>query len=102
MNLILLKEKTYLKELKPKFIRFGIDIKKSIEKYDDTIMYDILKKNSDNIYSLNDKLIIEHELEIDNKMKQIDNEFIKLSMNFNDDYYKIISSKNKIIINSKK
>ena len=74
-------------DLKPKFIRFNIDMKKSLEK-DDFIIYNILDITKSDI-NLNNKLIIEHELEIDNKMKQLDNEYIKLNINFVNDLYKI-------------
>lgn len=77
-------------ELKPKFIRFNIDMKKSLEK-DDSLVYNVLE-NKNNFIELNNKLIIEHDLEIDNKMKQLDNEFIKLNMNFTSDLYQIYSN----------
>jgi transcription initiation factor TFIIIB Brf1 subunit/transcription initiation factor TFIIB len=101
-------------ELKPKFIRFNIDIPKSIDKYsDNSIVYDIIKKKPtindilgntiesiennnfefiNEIVEINDNLIMEHDIEIDNKMKQLDNKFLKLKMSFTEDLYKILSS----------
>ena len=35
---------------------------------------------------------MEHDIEIDNKMKQLDNKFLKLKMTFTEDLYKILSS----------
>ena len=74
-------------ELKSKFIRFNIDIKKCLDK-DNNFIFDILKKEND-VYHLNNKLIIEHDIEIDNRMKQIENEYIKLNINFVNDLYEI-------------
>lgn len=65
--------------LKPKFIRFNIDIKKKFGK-DTSVIYNILQKDENSKFKLNEKLIVEHSIEIDNKCKQIDNEFIKLSL----------------------
>ncbi len=75
-------------ELKHKFVRFNINTNQSIGK-DHNIIYNILNKDSQNDYSINSKLIIEHDIEIDNKMKQIDNEFIRLKINFTDELNKI-------------
>jgi hypothetical protein len=77
-------------ELKPKFIRFNIDIKKCLN-IENEYIYNILDKDNDENYNLNTKLIVEHDIELDNKMKQIDNEYIKLKMNFTDELYKIYS-----------
>jgi len=74
-------------ELKSKFVRFNIDIKKSLDK-EYSIVYNILDKQEEK-YNINTKLIIEHDIEIDNKMKQIDNEYVRLKMNFTDELYKI-------------
>ena len=77
-------------ELKPKFMRFNIDINKSLSKYpDNCIIYNILKIDSDNNYNINSNLIVEHDIEIDNKMKQIDNEYIKLNLFFSDELFQI-------------
>ena len=75
-------------ELKPKFMRFNIDIKECMNK-DQNYIYNILEKDSNNNYVFNNKTIIEHNFEIDYKMKQIDNEYIRLNMNFIDDLYKL-------------
>ena len=74
--------------LKPKFIRFNIDIESALNTKHD-IVYNILENDViTNEYSINDKLIVEHSIEIDNKTNQIDNEFLKLNINFIDDMYK--------------
>ncbi len=75
-------------ELKIKFIRFNIDVNKT---FDSSVnlssLFNILKIDSNNIYHINDGLIVEHTIEIDNKLKQVENEFIKLNINFVDDIY---------------
>jgi transcription initiation factor TFIIB len=86
-------------ELKSKFVRFNIDTNKSLNKNSD-IIYNILKKNN-NGYVIDNKLIIEHNIEIDNKMKQLDNEFIRLNMTFNDDLYDLYLQKNNKLLNKK-
>ena len=71
-------------------MRFNIDINKSLSKYpDNCIIYNILKIDSDNNYNINSNLIVEHDIEIDNKMKQIDNEYIKLNLFFSDELFQI-------------
>jgi transcription initiation factor TFIIIB Brf1 subunit/transcription initiation factor TFIIB len=87
-------------ELKSKFVRFNIDTNKSLNK-DSDIIYNILKKKNSR-YILDNKLIIEHNIEIDNKMKQIDNEYIRLQITFIDELYDIYSKNNKNLLNIKK
>ena len=65
-------------ELKPKFIRFNIDINKMLKK-DNSIIYSILSKKNDKIV-VNDKLIVEHDIELSNKNYQIDNEYMRLKL----------------------
>ncbi len=77
--------------LKPKFIRFGIDIEKTMGKPLNKI-YNILYEEN-NLYKLNDKLITEHNIEIYNKDKQLDNEFIRLNLEIADIKYEIFKSK---------
>jgi hypothetical protein len=83
-------------ELKSKFVRFNIDTNKSLDK-DSDVIYNILKKDN-NGYKIDNKLIIEHNIEIDNKMKQLDNEFIRLKMTFNDDLHDLYLQKNNKLI----
>jgi len=75
-------------ELKIKFIRFNIDASKT---FDSSInlssLFNILKIDDNNHYHINNRLIVEHTIEIDNKLKQVENEFIKLNINFIDDLY---------------
>lgn len=80
--------------LKPKFLRFNIDIKKILNK-DQREIFNIYDENN---HSLNEKLIIEHNIEFDNLDKQLENEFIKLNIErgdiiYNDLKKKIIFSK---------
>lgn len=76
-------------ELKIKFIRFNIDVEKTFDpNYNMASLFNILNINN-NICHINDKLIVEHTIEIDNKLKQIENEFIKLNINFTNDMYQI-------------
>ena len=83
--------------LKPKFIRFNIDVTKTLGK-DQSILYNILKKDANNNLIINNKLIIEHNIEFDNKIKQIENEFIKLSLDYCDLKYKYLQNNNLIIL----
>jgi hypothetical protein len=71
---------------------------KSLDK-DSDVIYNILKKDN-NGYKIDNKLIIEHNIEIDNKMKQLDNEFIRLKMTFNDDLHDLYLQKNKSLNNN--
>ncbi len=104
-------------ELKSKFVRFNINMHESIDKYSDNfVVYDIIKKKStindvlgnviesiknnnsqfiNNIVEINDNLIMEHDIEIDNKMKQLDNKFLKFKMTMTEEQYKILSNNNK-------
>lgn len=71
-------------ELKPKFIRFGVDV--------DT---EDIRKNPLSIFNyktneFNEKLIVEHNIEFANKNYQIEAEFLRLQLNFADDIYKIL------------
>lgn len=78
-------------ELKIKFIRFNIDVEKSFDsKYNTLSLFNVLNIDKDGDYVINNKLIVEHNIEIDNKLKQTDNEFIKLNLNFTNDVYQII------------
>jgi hypothetical protein len=83
-------------ELKSKFVRFNIDTNKSLNK-DPDIIYNILKK-SNGKYKIDNRLIIEHNMEIDNKIIQLDNEFIRLKMTFNDELYDLYLKKNKKLL----
>ena len=85
-------------ELKSKFVRFNIDTKKSLNK-DYHVIYNILKKNNSH-YTIDNKLINEHSMEIHNKMIQIDNEFIRLKLTFNDELYELYSKNNKFLIHN--
>ena len=77
-------------ELKIKFIRFNIDVSKTFDSSIDlSLLFNILKIDENNIYHINDGLIVEHTIEIDNKLKQIENEFLKLSINFTNDLYQL-------------
>lgn len=87
-------------ELKSKFVRFNIDTNKSLNK-DSDIIYNILKK-SDSGYKIDNKLIIEHNIEIDNKMIQLDNEFIRLKLTFSDELFEIYNKKKLNVSNIKK
>lgn len=77
-------------ELKPKFIRFGVIVNSS--------------NNLDNplsIYNsqtgiINDKLIVEHNIEFINKNYQLEAEYIRLQLNFVDDIYKLYCKNNLI------
>lgn len=75
-------------ELKIKFIRFNIDIGKTFDsKYNSSSLFNILSIDENNICNINNKLIVEHTIEIDNKIKQVENEFIKLNINFTNDLF---------------
>jgi transcription initiation factor TFIIB len=79
-------------ELKPKFMRFNISVEECFGK-EQNYIYNILEIDSDKNYFFNNTTIIEHDLEIDYKMKQIDNEYIRLNLNFVDDLYKLTVKK---------
>lgn len=77
-------------ELKIKFIRFNIDIQQTFDnKYNQSSLYNILLIDQNDIYEINNQLITHHTIEIDYKLKQTENEFIKLNLNFVDDLYQI-------------
>jgi transcription initiation factor TFIIIB Brf1 subunit/transcription initiation factor TFIIB len=75
-------------ELKIKFIRFNINVEKIFDSnYNLSSLFNILTIDNNNICHINNNLIVEHTIEIDNKLKQVDNEYIKLNLNFIDDSY---------------
>ena len=68
-------------ELKIKFIRFNINVEKTFDpKYNFKTLFNILTIDENNIYHINNRLMVEHNIEIDNKLKQVENEFIKLNI----------------------
>jgi transcription initiation factor TFIIB len=77
-------------KLKPKFIRFGVNIDnlKSSENPFSIYNYETFEFNS--------KLIVEHEIEFISKNYQIESEYMRLQLNFVDDLYKIICKTNAI------
>lgn len=74
-----------LEVLKPKFLRFNIDIQKTMDKHPEKIYSLIYKSNG--ITEINNKLIVEHNIEYDSKNKQMDNEFYILNQNYWDIRY---------------
>ncbi len=78
-------------ELKSKFIRFGIDIEKTMGKKPDKI-YGIVNEVDDKII-INERLIVEHNIEFNNIDKQMDNEFTRLNLEIADIKYSIIKNK---------
>ncbi len=78
--------------LKPKFIRFGINTEKTMGKPLDKI-YNLIQEESNGTIKINQKLITEHNIEIDNKDKQLDNEFTRLNLEIADIKYEIFKSK---------
>jgi transcription initiation factor TFIIB len=66
--------------LKPKFIRFDINVD---NKFD---IYDKINKN------INNRLILKHSIEIDNKLKFIENDFIRTQINFTEFLFKKIGN----------
>lgn len=78
--------------LKPKFIRFGINTEKTMGKSLDKI-YNVIYEDFNGTIQLNDKLITEHNIEIDNKDKQLDNDFTRLNLEIADIKYEIFKSK---------
>ena len=77
-------------ELVPKFIRFNINTNDVFGNKTKIELFNIIDFIGD-IFILNEKLITEHNIEIDYKIKSIDNEFIRLSLNFTEDLYEIAS-----------
>lgn len=71
-------------KLIPKFIRFGININDILNKSDN--VFNIYNQQTNII---NNKLIIEHDIEIANKHYQIENEFMRLNLNIVDAIYKL-------------
>ena len=81
-------------ELKIKFIRFNIDIKKMFNSdYVPFTLFNILEIDKNNICQINLRLMVEHTIEIDDKLKQIENEFMKLNINFTNDLYLLYDKK---------
>lgn len=70
-----------LEVLKPKFLRFNIDIEKTMGRPAHKI-YSLIDINNNNELVINNKLIVEHNIEFNNKDKQIDNEFFILNQNY--------------------
>ena len=71
-----------LEILKPKFLRFNIDVEKTMGKSANNI-YSLLDDSSNELV-INNKLIVEHNIEFNNKDKEIDNEFFILNQNYAD------------------
>jgi len=71
--------------LKPKFIRFNIDINKMFKK-DNNILYSIVDITN-NKHIINEKLIIEHNIEFNNINYQLENEFMRLKLENTDNIY---------------
>jgi len=73
-----------LEVLKPKFIRFNIDIEKELQVNNNCIhnIYDS-KTNT-----LNEKLIIENNLEFENINKQFNSDYINLQLEYAELLYK--------------
>jgi hypothetical protein len=69
-------------DVKGKFIRFNVIPEDNL-----SILFSIYDEKTNTI---NDKLIIEHDIEFTNKNHQIDAIYIRLQLDFIDDIYKII------------
>lgn len=78
-----------LEVLKPKFLRFDININKTMGKSTEKI-YSLVKKEN-GIIKINDKLIVEHNIEFESKDKQFENELFLLNQNYVDTKYSIIT-----------
>ena len=63
--------------LKPKFVRFGIDLKNTLNVY-----------NSETKL-INEDLILNHSYEVDTKNKQIENAYIRITLEHIDKLYKL-------------
>ena len=72
-------------ELKPKFIRFGVNIDCTDVTLNPFSIYNY------KTYTFNDKLITEHNIEFINKNYQIEAEYMRLQLNFVDDMFKILN-----------
>lgn len=81
-------------ELKPKFVRFGVNIDNTNCAENPFSIYNY------DTFEFNKKLIIEHDIEFINKNCQIEAEYMRLQLNFVDDMYKIISKHNLINLKS--
>lgn len=68
--------------LKSKFIRFNIDIN-SVLKNNKKHIFNII--NDD--YIIDEKILVEHNIELDNMSKQIENEYLKIKLRFIDNIY---------------
>lgn len=79
-------------ELKPKFIRFNIDIDKILKKKNNICS---LIDNNDK-YIINNKLLIEYQMEFFNKNVQMMNEIIKLKLDYSDIMYKSLQIESKL------
>jgi transcription initiation factor TFIIIB Brf1 subunit/transcription initiation factor TFIIB len=77
-------------ELKPKFIRFGIYTNEQNVKNNPLSIYDVETN------TLNEKLIVEHDIELSNKQCQIDAEYMRTQLNFVNELYDILI-KNKVV-----
>jgi transcription initiation factor TFIIIB Brf1 subunit/transcription initiation factor TFIIB len=75
--------------LKPKFIRFGIDIKKTLG-LEQNELYNILNYDDNGNILIDNKLIVEHEIEIDNMLKNVENQFIKINLEMTEYKYKLL------------
>ncbi len=80
-----------LEELKSKFIRFGINTEKTMKKPIDDLYRIVDEKEGKSI--INEKLIVEHNIELNNIDKQMDNEFIRLNLELADIKYSILKNK---------
>ncbi len=87
--------------LKPKFLRFNIDIEKTINKTNENI-YGILQLNSNGDYIINEKLIVEHNIENDSKNKQLDNQFYMINALHSDLKYELVNDFNSKIYKKNK
>ena len=76
--------------LKSKFIRFDIDIEKTMGLKQNEL-YNIVDYTEEGKININNKLIIEHDIEMDSRMKQIENQFIKINLEMTENTYKVLS-----------
>ncbi len=74
--------------LKPKFLRFNINIEKTMNKSSEKI-YNLIYEE-DGIIKLDDELIVEHTIEYDSREKQYDNEFTLLNQNYIETKYNVL------------
>jgi len=79
-------------ELKPKFIRFNIDIDKILKKKNN--ICSLIDNNDKNI--INNKLLIEYQMEFFNKNVQMMNEIIKIKLDHSDIMYKSLRIESKL------